>query len=63
MQENHGIPGGFLRRRQVCHEARHLQPLPGLNVGATLVTTEMVGFEWLRDAADPRFRELLRLVK
>jgi len=31
--------------------------------GAALVTTEMVGFEWLRDAADPRFRDLLRLVK
>lgn len=31
--------------------------------GATLVTTEMVGFEWMRDADDPRFRDLLRLVK
>lgn len=31
--------------------------------GVELVTTEMAGFEWLRDASDPRFRDLLRLVK
>lgn len=30
--------------------------------GACLVTTEMAGFEWMQDAADPRFRDLLRLV-
>lgn len=31
--------------------------------GAELVSTEMVVFEWLRDAEHPRFRELLALVK
>jgi nicotinamidase-related amidase len=31
--------------------------------GAELVTTEMVAFEWLRDAGHPRFREVLALVK
>lgn len=31
--------------------------------GAELVTTEMVAFEWLRDAGHPRFEEVLRIVK
>ena len=31
--------------------------------GAELVTTEMVAFEWLRDADHPAFREMLALVK
>jgi nicotinamidase-related amidase len=31
--------------------------------GAELVTTEMVAFEWLRDAGHPRFKEVLRIVK
>lgn len=31
--------------------------------GAELVTTEMVAFEWLRDAGHPRFREVLTIVK
>lgn len=31
--------------------------------GARLVSTEMVAFEWARDAQHPRFRELLALVK
>lgn len=31
--------------------------------GAELVTTEMVAFEWLRDAGHPRFKEVLTLVK
>lgn len=31
--------------------------------GAELVTTEMVAFEWLRDAGHPRFREVLAIVK
>jgi nicotinamidase-related amidase len=31
--------------------------------GIKLVTTEMVLFEWLRDATHPLFRELLRLVR
>jgi len=31
--------------------------------GATLVTTEMVLFEWVRDAAHPRFKEISALVK
>ena len=31
--------------------------------GAELVTTEMVLFEWLRDAAHPRFKEIQALVK
>ncbi len=31
--------------------------------GAEIVTTEMVIFEWLRDAGHPRFREALKLVK
>lgn len=31
--------------------------------GAELVTTEMVAFEWLRDAGHPRFKEVLQLVK
>ncbi len=31
--------------------------------GASLVTAEMVAFEGLGDAADPRFRDMLRLVK
>ena len=31
--------------------------------GAELVTTEMVAFEWLRDAGHPRFKDVLTLVK
>ena len=31
--------------------------------GAELVTTEMVAFEWLRDAGHPRFKEILAIVK
>ncbi|MDO5289865.1 MAG: isochorismatase family protein [Pseudomonadota bacterium] len=31
--------------------------------GCELVTTEMVGFEWLRDCRHPRFRDLQALVK
>ncbi|NCY24014.1 MAG: isochorismatase family protein [Alphaproteobacteria bacterium] len=31
--------------------------------GAEIVTTEMVAFEWAEDAADPRWRALLALVK
>jgi nicotinamidase-related amidase len=31
--------------------------------GAELVTTEMVGFEWLRTAEHPRFKELQALVR
>lgn len=31
--------------------------------GAELVTTEMVAFEWLKDAGHPRFRDVLSIVK
>lgn len=31
--------------------------------GAELVTTEMVAFEWLRDAGHPRFKDVLSIVK
>lgn len=31
--------------------------------GAEVVTTEMVLFEWLADAAHPRFRDVLKLVR
>ena len=31
--------------------------------GAELVTTEMVAFEWLRDANHPRFKDVLTIVK
>ena len=31
--------------------------------GAELVTTEMVAFEWLRDAGHPLFKEVLSIVK
>jgi nicotinamidase-related amidase len=31
--------------------------------GAEVVTSEMVLFEWLRDAAHPRFREVQKLLK
>lgn len=31
--------------------------------GAELVTTEMVAFEWLRDCAHPKFRDVLALIK
>ncbi|MDM0034106.1 isochorismatase family protein [Variovorax sp. J22P271] len=31
--------------------------------GAELVTTEMVGFEWLRTAEHPRFRDLQALIR
>lgn len=31
--------------------------------GAELVTTEMVAFEWLRDAGHPRFKEVLSIIK
>ncbi|MBL0422025.1 isochorismatase family protein [Ramlibacter sp. AW1] len=31
--------------------------------GAELVTTEMVAFEWIRDASNPRFKEMLTLIK
>ena len=31
--------------------------------GAELVTTEMVAFEWLRDAEHPRFKDVLALLK
>jgi len=31
--------------------------------GCELVTTEMIGFEWLRDCRHPRFKEWLALIK
>ena len=31
--------------------------------GCELVTTEMVGFEWLRDCRQPRFKDWLALIK
>jgi len=31
--------------------------------GCELVTTEMIGFEWLRDCAHPKFKEWLALIK
>lgn len=31
--------------------------------GAEIVTTEMVLFEWLRDAGDPQFRAVSRLIR
>jgi hypothetical protein len=31
--------------------------------GAEIVTTEMVMFEWLRDARHPKFREVHKLLK
>ena len=31
--------------------------------GCELVTTEMVGFEWLRDCEHPQFRALQALIK
>ena len=31
--------------------------------GAEVVTSEMVLFEWLRDATHPRFREVQKLLK
>ena len=31
--------------------------------GAEIVTTEMVIFEWVGTAEDPRFRDALRLVR
>jgi hypothetical protein len=31
--------------------------------GAEVVTSEMVLFEWLRDARHPRFREVQKLLK
>lgn len=31
--------------------------------GADIVSTEMVMFEWLKDSAHPRFREILKLIK
>ena len=31
--------------------------------GAELVTTEMVAFEWLREAGHPRFRDVLTIIK
>lgn len=33
------------------------------SAGIALVTTEMVIFEWLRDATDARFRQLVQLIK
>ena len=31
--------------------------------GAVVTTTEAVIFEWLQDAADPKFKEILKLVR
>jgi hypothetical protein len=33
------------------------------SAGAELVTTQMVGFEWLRSADHPAFRDALALIK
>lgn len=33
------------------------------SAGATIVTTEMVGFEWLRDAGHPQFRAFQALIR
>ena len=33
------------------------------NAGATIVTHEMVAFEWLHHCEHPRFREVLALIK
>ena len=37
--------------------------LASANAGAELVTTEMVGYEWMRSARHPRFRDFVPLVK
>jgi len=34
-----------------------------VSLWSVLVTTEMVGFEWLRTAEHPRFAEVLALIK
>ena len=44
--------------------ASHAAALARLQqLGVTLATTEMVLFEWLRDAAHPAFREVSRLIR
>jgi hypothetical protein len=52
------------RRLQLAQRAQPRRRLrPAGRRGAELVTTEMVAFEWLRDAGHPRFRDVLTIVK
>ena len=45
-------------------QANRLAALERLRThGAEIVTTEMVLFEWLEDAANPHFREIMALIK
>ncbi|WPB84707.1 isochorismatase family protein [Sediminicoccus rosea] len=47
--------------RRAANREAALARLAG--AGSTIITTEMAGFEWAEDAADPRWRSLLALVK
>jgi nicotinamidase-related amidase len=44
-------------------ESREIALRRMAEAGASLVTVEMVLFEWLRSAADPEFRNLSRLIR
>jgi len=47
--------------RDPRHKANALERLR--NAGAVITNHESVVFEWLRDAADPKFREVSRLIR
>ncbi|MFM8346080.1 MAG: isochorismatase family protein, partial [Betaproteobacteria bacterium] len=55
------VVGNACGSRRASDHAAALQRLA--QAGATVITHEMVAFEWLHHCEHPRFREVLALIK